>query len=250
VKIVQSRYQSDDETIYIKPFGCWHIGHVNYREDIVLDYLQSLNQNNRGLLMGDLLECATKTSIGKGLFDTNMSPHKQKKYLLDLLAPYAEFIDGAVIGNHEERLVKDTSLDLIEDVCNMLDIPYLHYQGFIKYSLQRKAYTINIWHGAGSGATAATAIRKCEEMANKKFADIYCMGHYHRIATSDKIFKLPDVRNMVVTDMHQHFVLTGSALDYDEGYAEMKDLEGKILGYPTIALSNKHRSKKEIQVII
>ena len=49
--------------------------------------------------MGDLLECATKSSIGAGLFDTNMTPSKQKEYAIELLRPKAEFIDGAVIGN-------------------------------------------------------------------------------------------------------------------------------------------------------
>jgi hypothetical protein len=232
----QSQYKGDDDTLTIKPFGDWHKGHVNYVDKLVDKWLNELSYNVRGLLMGDLMEVATKTSIGKGLFDTDMTPQRQKEFIIEKLRSKAQFIDGAIIGNHEERIVSDTSLDLMKDVCQALNIPYLHYKGFVKYAWNHVAYVIEMWHGSGKGVTIASALQQCEAMVQKNVADVYCMGHVHKIGSSDRVVYIPDTRNNKMVRTVQRFVLTGSALDYDEGYADMKDLQERRLGYPTIEL--------------
>lgn len=121
LQLIKSNYCGKDEILNIIPSGDWHSGHINYRQDVVLkEFINKLDYNTRGLLTGDLMECATKQSIGSGLFDTNMTPQRQKEYVLELLRDKAEFIDGAVIGNHEYRLIKDTSIDLMADICREL----------------------------------------------------------------------------------------------------------------------------------
>ena len=243
MQIVKAKYEGKDNVLTIKPSGDWHVGHVNYTEPLVLDWVNSLNENTRGLLMGDLAECATKTSIGKGLFDTNMTPQKQRDYIIELLKPKAQYIDGLVIGNHEERIVNDTSLDIIKDIGNILGIPYLHYQGYIKYAWNGVAYTIMIRHGSGGGATISTALKHVEDMANRSLADVYCCGHFHKRATSDRIFDVPDLYNTNIREIEQHFVLTGSALSYEDGYGELKGLQKRRLGFPTIQMVGKPKHK-------
>ncbi|MDD3414847.1 MAG: hypothetical protein PHY47_12705 [Lachnospiraceae bacterium] len=247
MNIVKSRYDGIDKEIKIIPSGDWHLGHKNCVIDLIKQWTSELSETNRGILMGDLAECATKDSIGKGLFDTNMMPEKQYEYIISLLEPYADYIDGAIIGNHEERLVNSTSFDITKLICNKLNIPYLHYNGYIKYSWNKVAYTFNIWHGAGKGSTSANAIKQCEDMSNRCIADVYLMGHVHKLLKSDRIVNIPDVRNMKVNKIKQYFITTGSALDYDDGYAEMKGLQPRILGYPTVILSGI-KGSKEIEV--
>jgi hypothetical protein len=95
----QSSYRGNDTILNVHPIGDLHIGHTNCEFSVIEKHLKQLNYNNRGLLMGDLIECATKDSIGKGVFDTTMTPRKQRDTVIQMLEPYAEFIDGAVVGN-------------------------------------------------------------------------------------------------------------------------------------------------------
>lgn len=245
----QANYCGTDTILNVIPSGDWHSGHINYREDIAKKmFIDKLDYNTRGILMGDLMECATKQSIGAGLFDTNMTPQHQKEYIIELLRPKAEFIDAAVIGNHEYRLIKDTSINVLYDICRELKIPYFHFSGVVKYSWNGVAYTINIWHGNGTGSTTQTAINVCEKMAQRTYADIYCCGHFHKKLTSDRVIDFPDVRNNKMIKITQNFIVSGSALEYNEGYAEQAGLQERELGFPTILLHGIKGAKK-IEVV-
>jgi len=249
LQLVKANYDGNDDILTVIPSGDWHSGHINYREDIVKkEFIDRLDYNVRGLLTGDLMECATKQSIGAGLFDTNMTPQRQKEYVLELLRPKAQFIDGAVIGNHTYRIIKDISINLLLDICRELKIPYLGYTGIVKYAWNGVAYTVNVWHGTGTGATTQTAINTCEKMAQRAYADVYCCGHFHKKLVSDRIIDFPDVRNNKVVKVTQNFVVCGSALDYEEGYAEKEGLQARELGFPIIQLHGIKGAKK-IEVI-
>jgi hypothetical protein len=52
-----------------------------------------------------------------------------------------------------------------------------------------------------------------------------------------------------MTKISQHFVCCGSALSLDEGYADMKNLDERNLGFPTIQL-NGVEHKKKVTIII
>lgn len=249
MQFTQANYNGNAQEIFIHPSGDWHSGHVNYLEQIVQDWLDKLNYENRGLLMGDLMEVATKTSVGKGLFDTNMTPQRQKEYIIELLRPKAEYIDGGVIGNHEERVINDTSLNLLKDVCDALNIPYLGYQGIVKYAWNDRAYLINMWHGKTAGSSISSAMKEIEDMAIRTYSDVYLMGHVHKKATSDRIFAFPNARTNTIQNIQQHFVTTGSALAYEEGYGEMKGLTPRCLGFPSISLGGKRDGKQKIKEI-
>jgi len=131
-------------------------------------------------------------------------------------------------------------------ICDRLHIPYLYHQGFIKYVVNEKGYLLNVWHGSGGGSTTATAMQVVEKMADRAHADVYCIGHFHKMLKSDRIYTLPDQRNMTLQRVEQHFVVCGSALDYSDGYAEQAGLMPRRLGFPEITLygSTKHKHIK------
>jgi len=250
LRFTKSTYEGNDETLHILPTACWHAGHINCKYDIIENWTKKLDYNHRGLLLGDLAEVATKKSIGAGLFETNMTPKKQRDYIINMLEDKAEFIDGALIGNHEQRIKNDTSIDLMEDVCNRLKIPYLGYQGFVKYAWNGVGYIINLWHGTGLGTSAEIAIRQAEQMSTRNFADVYLLAHHHKKLKSDRIYSVPDPRNMTIQKIEQHFVVCGSALDYDEGYADMNGLQSRLLGFPEISLRGIKNKNKHIEVTL
>ena len=55
------------------------------------------------LLMGDLLEFATRGSVGAGVYEQLMNPHKQFDEAMEMLMPLAQkgLILGLLRGNHE-----------------------------------------------------------------------------------------------------------------------------------------------------
>jgi hypothetical protein len=89
LRFTKSIYDGKDQILTVLPTACWHVGHVNCRYDLINQWVNKLDYNHRGLLLGDLAEVATKTSIGKGLFETNMTPKKQRDYIIELLEPKA-----------------------------------------------------------------------------------------------------------------------------------------------------------------
>ena len=85
-------------------------------------------------------------------------------------------------------------------------------------------------------------------MALRVYADVYCCGHFHKKLTSDRAIDVPDVRNNKMVKTIQNFVVTGSALDYEEGYAEQTGLQGRNLGFQTIKLRGT-KGNKNINIV-
>lgn len=232
--------------------GDLHVGHSSFNEKVLNEKLKEIEEEkaiSRIILMGDLIEFATKKSVGTSVYETTMSNQEQIKYIKNKLEPFKDIIDGSLKGNHEYRADKDVSIDIADNLCDMLGIPYLKYSGIVTYAWNHVAYNINVWHGKGSTGTTGNALNNCIKMSEKAFADVYAMGHCHKLAKTSRIFKVPDSRNKQITQITQHFVLTGSALDYDDNYPDMQNLEIADLGFPTIELRGiKH--KKNIKVTL
>ena len=185
--------------------------------------------------MGDQLEVATKSSIGAGIFESNLTIDGQLDRCIELFTPYSDLIDGIIEGNHEARIYKGTGIDITKRLSMALNAPYLKHSGMIKYNVGVQRYMINAWHGSKSGNTSAgSAMNNCIEMADKCVADVYAMGHTHRLMTSSRKFIVPKTVNL--EEITQHFVLTGSSVDYDESYAEELNYTRQSMGYAVLKL--------------
>lgn len=241
------------ENVVIHPIGDTHIGHKNCDFYELVKTLENipLSENHRILLMGDLLDCGTKGSIGASVYEQYMTPNEQLNTITDIFKNFAEcnMIDGCLLGNHEYRIFKDSGIDVLEQFCNQLKIPYLSYTGIVTYAIGNgnhdRAYNINLIHGKAGGGVE-NALRHCKKMSNVVTADVYLMGHSHYNAHTERIMKYVDSRNNQLTEAKQHFVLTGNMLTYDDSYADQANLEISPKGFPTLILSGSGR--KEIIV--
>ena len=63
------------------------------------------------------------------------------------------------------------------------------------------------------------------------------MGHVHQRQASSKQIFIPDSRNNKIDLVQQYFVVTGSALTYENSYAEMAGFSPANVGFPKIYLS-------------
>lgn len=241
MKYLQSAYNGNHDELIIKPLGDLHIGAPNFDEKVFTRELEKIDKERdrtRIILMGDLAETATKESVGAGVYEQRDMVDQQIYKAKNLLWDFRDLIDLIVTGNHEQRVYKQSGHDPMRYFAELMGLAdkYARYQGVVKYAWNKRAYDVAVWHGAGGGTTIGGAMNKLQKMQNVVVADVYLMGHVHkRAATFDGIY-ITDQRNGKIIQKKQAFVITGSALGYEESYAEEAGLKPSIKGFPSIYL--------------
>lgn len=185
--------------------------------------------------MGDLIDCGTKGAVGGSVYDNHMTPSTQLDVIEEVFAEYKDQIDGCVAGNHEWRLFKESGFDISKEFCNRIGIDYTGFIGVNTYSFNSRAYNICFTHGR-AGGTTENALRRVKDLTGICVSDIYATGHVHKLAYTSREMNYVDSRNAKVVKNSQYFILTGSSLNYEEGYAEQMNLEVATTGFPTVLL--------------
>jgi predicted phosphodiesterase len=244
----QNLFKSNQSSIFIVLIGDLHLGHQNYQEKYLNDTFKFINKNRdrcRILLLGDLLETATKTSPGRGTNDETMPVSKQLDLAVELFKPYRSLVDLAVIGNHEQRVSNDTSLDLMELMCQRLDIEskYSGFSGFAVYQLGDLIYSIFATHGSSSSAKEAGAVNSLLNLQSLALSNCYVQGHTHKLLSFSREVSMADSTNKPLS-LELLFVNNGAALEYEGGYAQMKNLARSELGFCAIELFKDSRKMK------
>jgi predicted phosphodiesterase len=226
---------------YLLPFGDWHIGHKTCDIEKIKGYRTWALKNNAWVIgMGDLFENAT---IGSpSVYDQTIPTDDQKDLIYDMLLPLAKkgLILGLIQGNHEHRSWKETGNNLTKDICRALQVPYLGYSAFIRAKVGSQTYIIFATHGATGSRFTHTKLQKCVGLSAFVDADCYLMGHVHELASIAKLKRYIHTKNKVIRAKRQFFILTGHYLNYDDSYADMKNLEPSKLGSPRIRLNGEH----------
>lgn len=261
MKYVKSNYNGDAQELLVFPMGDIHIGSPHFMESVLLNQLKKVKENrenSRIILMGDIIECATKGSPGSAVYEQRMTPEEQIDKAIEYFEPYKDLIDGVVTGNHEMRAHKETGVDLMRYFCRVLGIEdkYLGYQGIVGFNWNNRCYTFSVWHGHGGGGTAGGAMNKVKRQQLSVLADVYLMGHVHRLDADVSEYRVPMPQHETVRVMKQYFVLTGSALKWEGSYAEQAGLPPAPVGFPIVKLfggrkmENGTRYTKKIDVVL
>jgi len=135
-------------------FGDLHLGHPQCNLQTATEYLEWARKNGvYVLLMGDLLECGTTTSIGDSVYHQRLNPQEQMEEMVEILTPLAKagLIVGLHSGNHEMRIANSTSIDVSKMMANMLGVKYLNYACWSLLTVGKQHYTCYSMHGK-SGA--------------------------------------------------------------------------------------------------
>jgi predicted phosphodiesterase len=260
MKYIKSNFVGNECVVY--PLGDWHLGSEHCDEKLIRKTIEEIkaNKNARIILMGDLSETATKDSVGAGVYEQKENAQQTMMTIKSILWEVRDRIDGIVTGNHEERIYKTSGFDITLYLAQILGIEdkYMRYQGVVAYTLNKRTFTINVWHGSGGGGSAGASLNKLQRQADYINCDIYLMGHVHKRQVHTKTMFLCDTRNNKIVKQDQYFIVTGSTLDYENSYAEMVGLVPSMKGFTKIVLSSngietknkKQMRKKEIQVIL
>lgn len=231
----------------IVPIGDIHLGSSGCDIELLQQKIRDIkNLNADVLLMGDMIENATKTSPGNGVYSQIMSPMQQVEEIIRLFKPIKKQIIMGVIGNHCVRASVSSGIDLMKVMMDGLDAgdKYAEYTGICRFKNNNTSYDLYAWHGSGGGSTLQGAIRPLRRQAEWINSDILLMGHVHHLYHESELSRRLNV-NGVFEDVSKHFVLTGSFMKWDGQYPEMVGYKPMKLGCPLITLNGK---KKEVRV--
>ena len=201
------------------------------------------------ILMGDMVNVGLRDSIGDGPYGDDCSPEEQFEKMLKMLYPIKDKIITNLSGNHEERIRKKTSFDVSKLLSKELNVPYSQYGALNKIKVNKVNFHVYAIHGSAGGRTIAGKISACIKMQEKAGADIYLMGHTHGLDYFPQIYYSIDNRGGHIVKKTKHFILTGSFVDWDSSYAEMKNYSPSPVGVPKINLYGElSRGSKKVEV--
>ena len=248
MKQINSTYSGDHKSMYIIPIGDVHLGNRYHDPSYLERTFKFIDQNRkrcRIILMGDLLEVATKHSVGRSVYDESYPTNRQHEIAFELFSKYADVIDLVIEGNHEERIIRDTSFEIVENFCHRIGRPdaYGKFSGVVNYQMGTGlTYSFYAFHGATGGTTEASVVNALLKMRERCMAHVYLMGHTHKLFKFDREVRMPAPGQAELATVKQTFVNTGASVA-DGGYAEQKGFPVNRIGYGAIQIFADERKQ-------
>jgi len=159
--------------------GDIHYGHPGCdieRAQRMVDYC--LKKHIYVLGMGDYIEAGLRNSVGDSVYMQKLNPQKQMDFMIDMLKPLADagLLIGLIIGNHEGRILKETSVNITSLMARMLGVPYLGYACWNLIYVGKQSYTVYSLHGSSGSRYVYTKLKALVDIAHNFDADILAMG--------------------------------------------------------------------------
>jgi len=219
--------------------GDIHYGHPGCdieRAQRMVDYC--LKKHVYMLGMGDYIEAGLRNSVGDSVYMQNLNPQKQMDFISDMLEPLADagLLIGLLTGNHEGRILKETSVNVTSLMARILKVPYLGYACWNLIYVGNQSYTVYSLHGSTGSRYVYTKLKALVDIAHNFDADILAMGHVHELADEAILVQKVDKKRKMVVERKKYLILTGSYLRYDDSYAQEKGYPMGRLGSPKVKL--------------
>jgi predicted phosphodiesterase len=249
-KVGRLEISSDVEEIGIVPIGDSHLGSPHSNERILDEEILYIKEhpNVYVVLMGDLVECATKGSVGAGWAEQLIPLKEQIPLLVSKLSTIKDRILGSVKGNHEERAYKDVGFDPSADIMSHLGMPERYFGWELYFTIIKPhfpSYMIYAIHSATGNSTEGAASNWTEKnLFPYVDADIIMRGHAHKNGINYVQRRLVDIRTMTVHESEHALWNTGHTLERAESYAAAKGLNGIPIGTRVLWLNFTIQGRK------
>lgn len=256
MKIINVNLGKDIKELHIIPISDVHLGDKLTNLKLLKECLQRIKEeeNTYTIINGDF--CNTAIKNGKSdVYDTK-SPMQEINEMIELLEPIKEKILVLANGNHEARILKETSIDISRIVARQLGIEDRYAEAwwylFLRFGEKTQgrkipvSYQLAGYHGSGGGRKVGAKANRLEEMSQSVIADLYIMSHTHLPLSTKGAIYLPDYGNNTLVKKQLYYLMTNSFLEYG-GY-------GETLGFkptdntPTEAILDG--TKRKIKVIL
>ena len=166
--------------------GDLHIGHVgtDYKR-IVEDVNTILDTPNLYVcLVGDYCEFS-KSRRRKTLHEDIIPANRQLAYLFSYLNRLRDGLLGVVLGTHENFILHNSGIDVLEEWCVQNGVPYFRYGGVLNVRVGEVSYRICMRHEYryDYSRNITNAIRSMYEMYEE--FDIGVLAHRHQSAVQE-----------------------------------------------------------------
>lgn len=255
MKIIKIDLPRELSLIELHTFADEHIGDEHSDLKRVLARIEHVKNtpNAYCILNGDIIDNATKTSIGD-TYTQVFNPMEQLARAVEIFEPIKDKILCITHGNHENRTYKKEGINLSCLMANQLGLADRYTPTsavlFIRVGthscgrretngsgkVRKVLYTLYVLHGSGGGRKEGAKAIRLADMASIIDTDIYIHSHTHLPMVMKQAFHRIDERNSTVSLVDKLFVNTAANLTYG-GYGEAGEFKPSSKDTPIIYLS-------------
>ena len=255
MKVIKIDLPRNLPSVEIHTFADEHIGDEHSDLKRLLTRIEYVKNTPTAycILNGDIIDNATKTSIGD-TYTQVFNPMEQLKKAVEIFAPIRDKCLCITHGNHENRSYKSEGINLSYLLANQLGLADRYTSTsavlFIRVGEQARGwkesngsgkirkicYTLYVLHGSGGGRKEGGKANRLAEMASIIDTDIYIHSHTHLPMVMKQAFHRIDERNSAVALVDKLFVNTAANLNYG-GYGEAGEFKPSSKDTPVIYLS-------------
>ena len=259
MKIIKRDLEKNIDKLIIIPISDVHIGDKTANLKAFKEALERIKNepNTYTILNGDLCNIALKNSKSD-VYSDELTPMEQVLRILNFLEPIKDKILVMSNGNHEDRITKDTSIDVLYLVAKQLHLEQVYspswwylYLSFghnaAKGDKRPMLYTLTGYHGSGSAQTTGAKANKVKKMSQVVLADCYIMSHVHEPITTKGVIFAPDYQHKTIVKKEMYYCISNAFVEYQNSYAEKMGLIPSNNGISEIELDG---TKKQIRLIL
>ena len=255
MKIVKVDLSQDLSEVELHIFADEHIGDEHCDMKRLMERIEYVKNtpNAYCIMNGDILDNATKTSIGD-TYTQEFNPMEQLRRATELFSPIKDKMLCITHGNHENRTYKKEGINLSSLIASQLGLSDRYSPTsavlFIRFgkassgmketngsgNVRKICYTIYTLHGSGGGRKEGAKAIRLADMASIIDTDIYIHSHTHLPMIMKQGFHRIDPRNNTVAHVDKLFVNTAANLKYG-GYGEAGEFKPSSTETPTIYLN-------------
>lgn len=247
MKVIKINLSEDIPSLEVHLFADEHIGDEHCDIKRLMERIEHVKNtpNAYCVLNGDILDNATKTSIGD-TYTQAFNPMEQLHRAVELFGPIKDKVLCITHGNHENRTYKHEGINLSEMIAVQLGLAdrytptsaviFLRFgNGGHSTRYRKVCYTIYTLHGSGGGRKEGSKANRLADMASIVDTDIYIHSHTHLPMVMKQAFHRIDNKNSTVAIVDKLFVNTASNLRYG-GYGEAQEFKPSSMETPVIYL--------------
>ena len=223
-----------------------HLGHRQCDEGLFNRNLEMIKRNKMPFAdLGDLIENATRNSVGAGVYDQESIADAQIEAAISKYEPVSDLLKSMQIGNHELRSYIAGGINPTRMMAKRLGTKYGSPGMFHVIKVGKQTYHIYSTHG-GSGATTTGGKFNSLKRMGDIFpdTDLVIQGHSHDTLYHSRELKSCDNRGAIKTHK-QHMVMNGAYLDWWGSYGQIKGYAPCNKGNAKITF---HGEKKQVEV--
>lgn len=252
MKVIKIDLPKELKQIELHTFADEHIGDEHSDINRVLERIEYVKNtpNAYCILNGDIIDNATKTSIGD-TYTQVFNPMEQLKRAVELFSPIKDKILLITHGNHENRTYKKEGINISALIATQLGLAdkytptsavlFIRFGEGTKDTHNRKIrYTVYALHGSGGGRKEGAKAIRLADLACIIDTDIYIHSHTHLPMIMKQGFHRIDNNNSTVALVDKLFVNTAANLKYG-GYGEAGAFKPSSMDTPVIYLNGEKK---------